>query len=705
MKFSKFMKPKTLFSGLSVAGAIGLFAIANGSQVSADTITWQQSTDAWSEGMMHFERDGRESRSKYVLLRLNDRVVFCLDPWTPVVEGADYDYNESKYTKDVTNLGEANVPIDEATFRRLELIAYYGYYGSSDKRDWRAVMTQALIWNEMGYTPTQFTGDLTMTDFENFKAEVMEKVNNHQAFTSWNGSTKQIQKGQTIELTDENNVIQKLSIPSTQDGYTFSLNGNVLSITATQEAPAESKTFTFTSADTSYEGASLVWFKSGSQTVGEFKIKDGNIGSVSLSTLPTPTPPTPPVTPPTPPVTPPTPPVTPPVADANEAEGAFYLRKTNTDKEGLAGVEFEVFQIKADGSESSIGKFKTDKDGLLTVEGLEAGKYYVREVKAADGYKLSDKKIDFNIVAGQKASAATATLFQNERVPVIKTDATNAQTGTKAVYKFETKKEVAHLTNLDIGKTYVVRTYENDRDTGKQRLQVQEKKIVATAHEMEVEFEYPVLEETIGHWSVFGEELLDEQGNILASNFDWNNDRETVYNRNPKLNTIAQVNGKKVTTVGEDGKVSDTIKYQDFEKGSQVFVRLEIAKYGTDEVVGTYETTATIDESGELVVNAETLNTKDLPAGKYVLFETVFEMKDGKRTENVISKERDNKNEDQSFEVVKPNEVVKSNKVVKPKSELPKTNTAITDGIVVAGVLALGAAGYFVFKKRNHKAQ
>jgi cell wall-associated surface protein len=683
MKFPKFMKPKTLFSGLSVAGAIGLFAIANGSQVSADTITWQQSTDAWSEGMMHFERDGRESRSKYVVLRLNDRVVFCLDPWTPVVEGADYDYNESKYTKDVTNLGEANVPIDEATFRRLELIAYYGYYGSADKRDWRAVMTQALIWNEMGYTPKQFTGDLTMTDFENFKAEVMEKVNNHQAFTSWNGSTKQIQKGQTIELTDENNVIQKLSIPSTQDGYTFSLNGNVLSITATEDAPKESKTFTFTSADTSYEGASLVWFKSGSQTVGEFKIKDGNIGSVSLSTLPT----------------------IPPVEDVHEAEGAFYLRKTNTDKEGLAGVEFEVFQIQKDGSEKSIGKFKTDKDGLLTVEGLEAGKYYVREVKAADGYKLSDKKIDFNIVAGQKASAATATLFQNERVPVIKTDATNAQTGTKAVYKFETKKEVAHLTNLDIGKTYVVRTYENDRDTGKQRLQVQEKKIVATAHEMEVEFEYPVLEETIGHWSVFGEELLDEEGNILASNFDWNNDRETVYNRNPKLNTIAQVNGKKVTTVGEDGKVSDTIKYQDFEKGSQVFVRLEIAKYGTDEVVGTYETTATIDESGELVVNAETLNTKDLPAGKYVLFETVFEMKDGKRTENVISKERDNKNEDQSFEVVKPNEVVKSNKVVKPKSELPKTNTAITGGIVVAGVLALGAAGYFVFKKRNHKVQ
>ena len=87
------------------------------------------------------------------------------------------------------------------------------------------------------------------------------------------------------------------------------------------------------------------------------------------------------------------------------------------------------------------------------------------------------------------------------------------------------------------------------------------------------------------------------------------------------------------------------------------------------------------------------MNTKDLPAGKYVLFETVFEVKDGKPTENVISKERDNKNEDQSFEIIKPN------------SELPKTNAAITGGLVVAGVLTLGASGYFVFKKRNHKVQ
>ncbi len=86
------------------------------------------------------------------------------------------------------------------------------------------------------------------------------------------------------------------------------------------------------------------------------------------------------------------------------------------------------------------------------------------------------------------------------------------------------QKEVAHLTNLDIGKTYIVRTYENDRDTGKQRLQVQEKKI-ATSHEMEVEFELSSIRRN--NRSLVGirwKKYLMSKGNILSSSFDWNND-------------------------------------------------------------------------------------------------------------------------------------------------------------------------------------
>lgn len=662
-KLPKFMSPKTMFSGLTVTAAVGLSVIAGNADVSADTISVNRAS-TYGNGMMYAEKDGVPSWATYEVLKLNDRVVFCMDPWTAVQEGADYDYNQSKYTQDVTTVGKAGVSIDEATFRKLELIAYYGYYGASYKPDWKAVFTQMMIWEELGYNATQFTGDLTMDDYQTFKKETLEQVANHKAYTSWNGTARQIKKGETVQLEDTNNVVQKLDIPSSKDGYTFSLNGNVLSVTATQDASNDQVNFAFSSSDKTYEGLTLVWYKYGSQTVGEFKIKEGNYGSVTFS-----------------------PEV--PIVNPGEEKGSYSLQKFNTDKQTLKGVEFSVFKIEDDGSETSIGTFITDEKGLVTVTELVPGKYYVKETKALAGYKLDDRKRNFTIVGGEQATQATATMIVNERIPELATDATNFQTGSKSVYHYQMKKEVAHLTNLDIGKTYTVRTYENDKDTKKERIQVQEKKIVATAHEMDVEFEYPVLEETIGHWTVFGEELLDEQGNVIASHFDWENERETVRNRNPKLKTTAQVNGQKVVTMGEDGKVSDTIKYEDFEKGSEVFVRLEIAKYGTEEVVGTFETTAKVDESGELVVDASTLNTKDLPEGKYVLFETVFEVKDGKPTDKVISKERDPKNEDQSFEIKKP------------EGELPKTGAVALGSLTIIGLSALTGAGVLVIKRKK----
>ena len=122
MKFPKFMKPKTLFSGLAIAGAASLFSLANGSTVSADTISVTPSSDDWGNGMMYFSKDGVPSWTNYVVLRLNGRVVFCLDPWTLAVHGADYDYNESKYTQSVTNLGKANAPVDEEFGKNSDIL-------------------------------------------------------------------------------------------------------------------------------------------------------------------------------------------------------------------------------------------------------------------------------------------------------------------------------------------------------------------------------------------------------------------------------------------------------------------------------------------------------------------------------------------------------------------------------------------------------
>ena len=139
--------------------------------------------------------------------------------------------------------------------------------------------------------------------------------------------------------------------------------------------------------------------------------------------------------------------------------------------------------------------------------------------------------------------------------------------------------------------------------------------------------------------------------------------------------------------------MTDTIAYEGFKtEGEEVFVRLEVAKYGTEEVVGTYETTAKVNEKGELVITADNINTKDLPAGKYVLFETIFELKDGKPTKNIISQERNPKNEDQSFVVESPDQPT-----------LPNTGTQESGLTTIAGVLALIGAGAFGLSKKKEQ--
>ena len=66
------------------------------------------------------------------------------------------------------------------------------------------------------------------------------------------------------------------------------------------------------------------------------------------------------------------------------------------------------------------------------------------------------------------------------------------------------------------------------------------------------------------------------------------------------------------------------------------------------------------------------------------MFETIFELKDGKPTKNIISQERNPKNEDQSFVVETPDQPT-----------LPNTGTQESGLTIFAGVLALiGALGF-----------
>lgn len=94
---------------------------------------------------------------------------------------------------------------------------------------------------------------------------------------------------------------------------------------------------------------------------------------------------------------------------------AVRLKKTDENGKILPGAEFELYKsdntklvgfIKskdAEGNEvywydaKGTDKLVSDKQGIIRIKGLDAGKYYFKETKAPIGYKLSDKKYEFEL--------------------------------------------------------------------------------------------------------------------------------------------------------------------------------------------------------------------------------------------------------------------------------------------------------------------
>ena len=91
------------------------------------------------------------------------------------------------------------------------------------------------------------------------------------------------------------------------------------------------------------------------------------------------------------------------VKGKTKASKEFYYKKNETKikvkkidgktKEGLDNVEFELL----DKDKKTIRKVKTDKNGNIIVDDILERKYYLKEVKAKNGYILDNKLIEIDI--------------------------------------------------------------------------------------------------------------------------------------------------------------------------------------------------------------------------------------------------------------------------------------------------------------------
>ena len=146
-------------------------------------------------------------------------------------------------------------------------------------------------------------------------------------------------------------------------------------------------------------------------------------------------------------------------------EGQFTLTKvSDRNKEAyLAGATFELYSAADD--KLIKDNLVTDENGEIKVTGLAWGEYYVKEVKAPDGFTISNEKISFTVNAAGDAQAAVT--VENEQIPgtVILEKTEVLEDGTTktgepldgAAYKLYTSDDKligTYMTNDD-GKIYV----------------------------------------------------------------------------------------------------------------------------------------------------------------------------------------------------------------------------------------------------------
>lgn len=303
----------------------------------------------------------RKYQQMTVITRNSDgSFVYCIEPGTPVSDGAVYpgqDFDQS-YVGQMT----------QEQWRRITLLAYYGYgYGNHTDIHWYTV-TQYLIWQTVphGYD-IYFTDTLNgnrITKYTNEINELNRLVEEHNIRPNLSNDTIDMVIGDTVELTDSNNVLNKFEVIDT-DNVSASISGNTLSITANDVGDGS---VTISKRDKNYSHPAIIYYHPSSQDLmmrGAYDPIDVNLkieivgGKVSVKKV-----------------------------DMDTGLGIAQGDAT------LDGAVYGIYDLEG----NRVGEVISKGGEYVTSDYLPSlGTFYLKEEKSSTGYELNGTKYFFNI--------------------------------------------------------------------------------------------------------------------------------------------------------------------------------------------------------------------------------------------------------------------------------------------------------------------
>lgn len=307
---------------------------------------------------VYFElKDGDEYLSYQVpMFSFNSKTAFCIEP---LIEITTHNYQTAGW--EVTS-------ITPEQREYLELVGYYGYDYPSHKGNYKYYLaTQELIWKKVRNVEVKFStalnGGGNVVDVTNEKNEIISLVNNHKDKPSFNETTTSGVLGETITLTDNNNVISEFDVVSSGTND-VSIDGNKINIKLNQMGETQiglkKKKYN--------DEVTIVYYTGSSQKLAYLTLRDPVLSSFKVKAT----------------------------------TGTTTIHKldkdTNTNvAQGEASLEGAVYDIY-DNDNNHITTLTTDKNGNATSGNFEKlGRYYAVEKTASKGYQLDSTKYYFDI--------------------------------------------------------------------------------------------------------------------------------------------------------------------------------------------------------------------------------------------------------------------------------------------------------------------
>lgn len=384
-KFIKYILMSMLF----------LFAIFNTIHVKAEETTDTKVVPAEFIPNIFMRKERPNGYKKYQQARFirqssDNHFIYCLQPYADIKENAQYKIEMKDY------ISVLNLTMEQ--WHRISLLAYYGYDYNENGYNHSAnkwyVITQLLIWrtvepDDVMYFTDTLNGNKVKDKFADEIAELETLVANHDLTPNFNTKDINVNLGETIKLTDKNEVLKNFEIDDIKNAIA-SINENNLTITPTAVGNVE---ISFVKKATNYEMPPIVYFSDHSQNALKPGYYDPVYSQFSIKII------------------------------AGSIEIHKLDKDTNSSNaQGNAVLEGAVYEI-FDTDYNLITTLVTDKNGYAKTDKILSlnKEYILKEKKVSNGYlldteehrfTLNDENLDISINVYEKVIERKVKIFK-----------------------------------------------------------------------------------------------------------------------------------------------------------------------------------------------------------------------------------------------------------------------------------------------------